>query len=78
MRAIDELVQDQSISAATLEELRQHFSDRQIMDMVMIHGAYVILGCLLNTWSIELDADVAAELPDDVNQERFEREFPNP
>ncbi|MCK5325529.1 MAG: carboxymuconolactone decarboxylase family protein [Woeseiaceae bacterium] len=78
IRAVDELVQGQSISAVTLEGLGEHFSDRQIMDIVVTHGAYVILGCLLNTWSIELDAEIAARLPDDVNQEQFEREFPRP
>ncbi|NIP67982.1 MAG: hypothetical protein GTO04_01995, partial [Planctomycetales bacterium] len=37
-----------------------------------------ILGCMLNTWQVDLDAHVAAALPEDVNRESFEREISLP
>jgi hypothetical protein len=55
--------------------LAEHFSDRQVLDVIVIHGAYVILGCMLNSWPVELDQQVAAVLPKGCTRERFEREI---
>ena len=73
IRAVDELVQDRAITDATLAALREHFSDRQILDAIVTQGAYITLGCMLNTFEMPLDDHVAAELPDGVCQDDFER-----
>ncbi|MEM7222683.1 MAG: carboxymuconolactone decarboxylase family protein [Pseudomonadota bacterium] len=74
--AVDELNAQRALSAESQARLRAHFSVPQIMDVMAIHGMYVILGCMINTWGLDLDAQVAAKLPEDVTQEDFERAFP--
>ena len=74
IRAVDELVQDRAITDATLAALREHFSDRQILDAIVTQGAYITLGCMLNTFETPLDDHVAAELPEGVTREEFERQ----
>ena len=75
LQAVDELVADRGISEQTLIALQEHFSGQQILDVIVTHGAYVILGCMLNTWDVELDGRVAADLPEGTSRERFEKEF---
>lgn len=74
--AVEELVEKRAISAQTMVALERHFSEQQVLDVIVTHGAYVILGCMLNTWEIELDEHVAAELPDESSKEQFEQDFP--
>lgn len=76
LTAVDELVANHGLARKTEAELRRHYTVQQIMDIMAIHGMYVILGCMINTWGLELDADAAANLPDDVTREAFEAEFP--
>ena len=76
IRAVDELVHDRAVTDATLDALREHFSDRQILDAIVTHGAYVTLGCMLNTWDTDLDEQVQKDLPDGVNREAFEKGLP--
>ena len=73
--AVDDLVENRSISAKTMTALKGHFSEQQILDIIVTHGAYVILGCMLNTWKIELDEHVATSLPDGSGREQFEKDF---
>jgi alkylhydroperoxidase family enzyme len=75
LQAVDELFADRCLSARTKVALAEHFSDRQVLDVIVIHGAYVILGCMLNSWPVELDQQVAAVLPKGCTRERFEREI---
>ncbi|MFZ0451581.1 MAG: carboxymuconolactone decarboxylase family protein [Desulfatiglandaceae bacterium] len=76
LRAVDELIADHSLSKSLQAELAGSFSTKQIMDLIAIHGMYVILGCMINSWGLELDEHVAAKLPDAVTREQFERQFP--
>ena len=76
LTAGDELVANHGLTRETAAGPRQHFSVQQIMDIMAIHGMYVILGCMINTWGLELDAEAAAKLPDDVTRQAFETEFP--
>lgn len=76
LNAIDELVTSHGIRPQTHEQLRAYFSVPQIMDMIAIHGMYVTLGCMINTWGLSLDQHVKDKLPEDVNRWEFEREFP--
>jgi len=77
LRAVDELVTGHSLSKSLQAELAGFFSTQQIMDLIAIHGMYVILGCMINSWGLELDEHIAAKLPDAVTQEQFERQFPS-
>ena len=72
IQAVDELVHDRAVTEATLDALREHFTDRQILDAIVTQGAYVTLGCLLNTWDTPLDEHIEASLPDTESREAFE------
>ena len=74
--AVDELISNHRLSKNTHGKLRLHFSVQQIMDIIAIHGMYVILGCMINTWGLELDKHINAKLPKGVTKELFEKEFP--
>lgn len=58
LSAVDELVDTKRISPDTLSALSQHFETPQILDIIAIHGMYVTLGCMINTWGLELDPAV--------------------
>ena len=75
LKAVDELIADHGLSQATHAALRAHYSVKQVMDIIAIHGMYVILGCMINTWGLELEERVQAKLPDDVTRERFEADY---
>ncbi len=76
LQAVDELVATRLISPRTLQDLGKYFSNRQIMDMMGIYGMYVTLGCMANTWKLELDEHVEAQLPDSVTQKNFRAALP--
>ncbi len=58
LRAADELTVGHTIEAETLAALEQHHSNAQIMDLIAIHGMYLILAGMIKTWGLELDAKV--------------------
>lgn len=62
LESVHGLLTEHAIPDACLGRMRPFFSPDQIMDVIFIHGAYVILGCLLNTFDVPLDDDVAARL----------------
>jgi hypothetical protein len=70
--AVDELVETHGLNPSSHAGLREHYSVSQIMDIIAIHGMYVILGCMINTWGLELDADVKDRLPECITREGFE------
>jgi alkylhydroperoxidase family enzyme len=76
LEAVDELIANRALSPELLSRLREHYTVQQIMDIMAIHGMYIILGCMINTWDLELDASSKAKLPPDVTKENFESEFP--
>ena len=76
IRAVDELVHDRAVTDATLEALREHFTDRQILDAIVTQGAYVTMGCILNTWETPVDEQVEAGLPSGENRKAFEADLP--
>lgn len=73
LTAVDELVSQRAISARTQKDLAAHFSGNQVMDIIVIHGMYITLGCMINTWGLELDEQVKQRLPDGVSRDSFER-----
>jgi 4-carboxymuconolactone decarboxylase len=53
LSAVDDLVDDNTISDATWTTLGRHFTDQQRMDLVFTIGAYALLGMAVNTFGIE-------------------------
>ncbi len=72
LHAVDDLVRTHQISQPVLTELEAHFDTAQIMDVIAIHGMYVILGCMIKTWGLTLDAEVQARIASFSNQAAFE------
>ena len=71
LQSVDDVVTDNAISSATLERLAAYFTDRQVMDVVVLHGMYRTIACLINTWGLELDEHVLAKLPAGVSASTF-------
>lgn len=74
--AVDELVTAHAISPSLLAKLNALYSNQQILDLIAIQGMYVILGCMINTWGLELDERVQEKLPEKITRTAFELEFP--
>jgi alkylhydroperoxidase family enzyme len=55
LRASDELHRDQFITDATWGALRQHFDEKQCMDVVFTAGQYTQVSMMLNTFGVQLD-----------------------
>jgi alkylhydroperoxidase family enzyme len=62
LRAVHSLLTRHSLPEALQSELRRHFTAQQVLDVIFIQGAYVILGCLLNTFDVPIDANVSRRL----------------
>jgi alkylhydroperoxidase family enzyme len=73
LQAVDELIATHAIEATTQQELAGHFSGNQVMDVIAIHGMYVTLGCMINTWEPPLDAFFESRLPATVSRDNFEQ-----
>ncbi len=73
LAAIDDIVRSNAIGAVTRDRLQPHFNDRQVMDLVLLHGMYRTLDCLITTWDVELDAHVSRQLPDGVSEASFDQ-----
>lgn len=58
LRAVDELTRGHAIQTQTLESLEQHYENAQIMDLIAIHGMYLILAGMIKTWGLALDEEV--------------------
>lgn len=63
LQAVDEIVNNHAISDATKKSLAAHFTDRQVMDIILLHGMYATIACMINTWELELDESVGKRLP---------------
>lgn len=72
LRAVDELILTRRISPNCQAALAAHFTTAQVIDIVAIHGMYFILGCLINTWGLSLDTDVAERIQAHTSEEMFE------
>lgn len=71
LSAVDEVARDNVIGDRTRERLAAHFSDRQVMDIILLHGMYRTIGCMINTWGIELDEQVQGRLPKQITEQSF-------
>ena len=72
LRAVDDLEQHRELTADTLAAIQQHLDSRQILELIALHGTYAMLGGILNTFSVELDAHVRDALPESVTETAFE------
>ncbi len=70
--AVDDLIQTHQISQPTLAKLETHFDTAQIMDVIAIHGMYVILGCMIKTWGLPLDDAVQERISGLSSEAAFE------
>lgn len=57
--AVDELHRDHRISATTWRRLAEHYEDRQLIELTMLIGHYVMLAGVLN--SLEMTLEVSVE-----------------
>jgi alkylhydroperoxidase family enzyme len=55
IRASDELHNDQFITDATWKALREHFDQKQCMDVVFTAGQYTQVSMILNSFGVQLD-----------------------
>ncbi len=72
LRAVDDLMMHRAISPQTRTHLEQQISTEQMMDLIAIHGMYVTLGCMIGTWGLVLDDDVAHRIRNHTSQTAFE------
>jgi 4-carboxymuconolactone decarboxylase len=77
LSAVDQLVDTHAISPDLLLELDLHFTTLQVLVIIAIHGMYLILGCMINTWGLDLDQHIIARLPDSITREQFEKDAPS-
>jgi 4-carboxymuconolactone decarboxylase len=75
LHAIDELIANRGLSKISQARLREYYSVTQIMDIIAIHGMYIILGCMINTWGLELDPRVEDKLPASIRKDQFESKY---
>ena len=71
LSAVDQLIEKKHLDNDLYSDLRSYFSDKQIMDIVAIHGMYIILGCMINIWGLTLEEDIAMRLPESVTKAQF-------
>ena len=73
LQAVDELIERRRIAAETQKRLSSHFTENQVMDIIAIHGMYITLACMINTWDLALDQEVKVRLPAAVSKIDFEQ-----
>lgn len=59
VRAVDELLDNKVIGDATWQVLGRYFSERLMMELIMLVGAYAALAGALNSLGVQLEDDVA-------------------
>ena len=71
LTAVDQLIINRSFSKTQYKKLASYFSEKQILDLIAIHGMYLILGCMINVWYVPLDDDIRDRLPSSVKEKSF-------
>lgn len=56
------LLEQHEIPEALRKDAARFFSEQALMDIIAVHGAYIVLACLLNTFPVPLDDSVEARL----------------
>lgn len=68
LRFTRELVDNGQASAAALTEARKHLSEREIVELILMVGFYVMLARLTETLGIENDPPMGSSLVRDIEQ----------
>lgn len=71
INAVDQIARENVIDKNTRASLADHFTDQQVMDIIALHGMYLTLGCMINTWGVELDKKVRDRLPRQTTRDTF-------
>lgn len=71
LAAVDQLMLGRGLPHDLQMTLRAHYSSQQIMDIIAIHSLYLMLGNMIHTWGLELDADVEKRLPEEQTEAAF-------
>lgn len=69
--SVDELMIRKYISTETLTLLGKHFDNSQVMDLIAIHGMYMILAAMLKTWDLSLDSKTLETISDVTSEVSF-------
>lgn len=72
LAAVDELLRDHALSPEMRARLAAHFTAAEVLDLIAIHGMYLILGCMIRSFGLELDTEVAARVAPHTDEARFE------
>lgn len=76
LQAVDQLAAHQTLQPETRKALEQFLDDRQLLDLIAIQSVYTMLGSVLNTWDVELDAQIQQALPGSVTRNSFTADRP--
>ncbi len=71
LRTVDHLLAHRQLSPALRVELERHFTTPQILDIIAIHGMYLILACVVNTWDTPLDEAITERIEPHTTAEGF-------
>jgi 4-carboxymuconolactone decarboxylase len=63
LQAVDELHEHAYISDGTWNNLAQHYTTQQLMDLVFTVGQYTLLSMALNSFSVQLDSETTGFPP---------------
>lgn len=73
LAAVDQLIDGHAIDSQLQTTLAEHFSDRQVMDIVSLQGMYVTIACLIGTWPLQVEDSVIQRLPPEETEASFRR-----
>lgn len=71
LAAVDEVAVSNVITSETRARLAPYFTEQQVMDIILLHGMYLTLACMVRTWGIELDEHVSERLPAGTSEQSF-------
>jgi AhpD family alkylhydroperoxidase len=70
LRVATEVVEDAGTSEATFAAAREHFSPREIVELIVAAGYYQLLAALMNSVDIDLDEPVGTAVIDSAASRR--------
>lgn len=68
---IDDLFDCHKVNIDTLNRFSKYYDNKQLLDLIALHGMYVFLGGILNTWNPPLEDTVLAYLPESETAEEL-------
>ena len=71
LTAVDQLFCKRRIEPVTLVDLGEYFTERRILDLISLQGLYVNIACMIGTWGLDIEKELAEQLPDDITEDAF-------